>query len=98
LTDALISEILKQPQTWAVVIAVLGLIGSWRVIDRLITLVRNRESSNERLLNRIEEIAECQTRLVSSVGATYTKVLELTQELENANRDPKRKPWVSSIG
>jgi hypothetical protein len=78
--DSVIIEALKRPETWAIMVAIMGLVGSFRVINLLLSIVKHRETSNEKLLTQLENIAECQAKVIATAGLTYSALLEHRDE------------------
>lgn len=70
-------EALRRPETYALVVAVLGLVGSYQVIWALIKIIKNRESNYTSVLSQVEKVAKCQGQLLRATGSIYSQLLEL---------------------
>jgi hypothetical protein len=96
--DSLLVEALRMPQAWAILIAVIGLAGQFKVIMAFLSILKHREAiskevlaQNEKLLSQLEDLTECNTKLITTVGLTYSKLLELREDVvQSLQRDTAR--------
>ena len=78
----LLAELLKRPDTWFFTFSVAGGIASYLVVIRLLSIIKRREDDRNEILQRLRELAQCQTTIVSLAGLTHTQVLKLQHRLE----------------
>ena len=74
-------ELLRRQETPGLFFALISVIVLSVVVWRLLGILVKRQEDRTETLKKMEEVAECQLRVVSTLGLIYTRLQEIEERL-----------------